>query len=220
MRSQKGTKPPQENSIMTGATRESLVAFIVVACLVAPGQTLANPTLYTNPADFGTAISTMGFPAFIDSGDINAGAFNSSLYGRVPFDDSYYAGRGVTFSNRAGLFWNPSSSLSVGRFTFDPYYLAAGNDTRNLIVSLDPGRLVAAFSFVDNGTKESDESVRFVDPDSNVITQIGSAPISNAYRAFIRIVSLDSPIEAINIAETAGDVNYDDFIAITSGAKP
>ena len=199
-----------------------LLAFaFAVAIPLALADTAA--TVYTNPTDFETATQELGVPTVIDFEEIDASPINNTFQGREEFDGNLYTGQGVTFSNPnsyplyispGGLFWNASNSLSVGRFPFDPYKPNIFNEDDDLIITLDPPCVAVGFTFVDNGTRLTDEFVQFIDSKGNVVEQVGFPSDFTSYRAFVGIVSLDHPIATINIVEAPNDgddVNYDDF---------
>ncbi len=182
----------------------------------------ASTATYTDPIAFQAAIGGLGTPTVIDFEDIDASPLNNSIVGRVPFDETTYADKGITFSNPngfflyiapGGLFWNASNSLSVSNFPFE-----GGSDTDDdLVVTLNPPAVAVGFTLVDNGSHAGDEFVQFIDSDGGVVQQV-SLPFDNTpFRAFIGVVSVERPIASINIVERANDgddVDYDDFIFI------
>lgn len=203
-----------------------LVSMLLVSAFAsAVPQTLAETTtvIYTNPIDFEEATLALGTPIAINFNEIDASPVNNTFEGRDTFDGSTYASQGITFSSPndhplyispGGLFWNPSNSLSVGRFPFDPYFPYIFNNDDDLFVTLDPPCMAVGFILVDNGPRQSYEFAEFFDLGGNLIEHVILPYNFMLRRAFIGIVSLDHPIAAINIVEApndSDDVNFDDF---------
>src|SRR5262245_9314326 len=78
---------------------------------------------------FDNAVRGLGTRTLIDFEEIDARPVSDTIRNRTPFDGQRYASRGVVFSNPnsvplyiapGSLPWNPTNSLSVGRFPFDP----------------------------------------------------------------------------------------------------
>lgn len=180
--------------------------------------------VYTDPLDFEIATQELGNPIMIDFEEIDASPLNNTFEGRDEFYGSAYAHQGVIFSNPnnyplyispGGLFWNPSNSLSVGRFPFDPYtpYIFENDD--DLVVTLDAPCMAVGFTLVDNGNIHTYEFVQFIDYEGNLVEQVVLPPNFTSRRAFVGIVSPDHPIALVNIVEEPNDwddVNFDDFM--------
>jgi hypothetical protein len=183
--------------------------------------------VFDDPAAFDEAIAGLGASTVVDFDDIDASPVNNTYVGREPFDGTTYASQGITFSNPnafdlyiapGGLFWNESNSLSVFQFPYDD---AADPETTDddLVVELDPPATAVGFTLVDNDSQDPEEFIQFIDADGNVVAEVGMPGNFSEFRAFIGIVSEDSPIAMINVVENGpdgDDVNYDDFVFVPS----
>ena len=185
-----------------------------------------------HPSAFEAATAQLGVPSIIDFEDVESSLTNSNTYlGRDEFDGSFYAYSGITFSNPNGyplfispglpLSWNPSNSLSVGRFPYDPAPKLFAEDD-DLTINLATPCVAIGFTFVDNFTGEG-EFVLFLNSSGDTIAQVVPPPNYFYYRAFLGIISPNDPIAAVKIIELdndGDDVNYDDFFffmaAVTS----
>ena len=181
--------------------------------------------VFQDQASFDNAVSALGARIVIDFEDLDARPVNNTITGRNPFPRLHYAGRGVFFSNPrnysfyvapGGLFWNPTNSLSVGRFPFDSGSEGPEDAADDLVVNLEPGCLAAAFSVLDKGDIFFD-FVRFFDHRDRLLRLVGFP------RSFLGMVAPISPslevyrIHRIEISEAADDgddVVYDNFICI------
>ena len=110
-------------------------------------------------AAFEAAIKDLGTPTRIDFEDYEASP-SDTISGRPQFDPRRYASRGFVFLTApnaplyvapGGLFWNPTNSVSVGRFPFDSGPDGPFDANDDLEVSLDPGCSAVAFSVLDKG---------------------------------------------------------------------
>ena len=178
------------------------------------------------PAGFDTAVKGLGSRIVIDFEEIDAKPATNTISGRPPFDRLFYASRGVLFSNprNADLFvapggrtWNPTNSLSVGRFPYDSGSDGSPDSDDDLAVTFEPGCSAAAFSVVDKGHIGFDEFVEFLDTEGRLL-RVVSLP-----RSFLGLIAPVRPdlarvrIGRIRIAEGANDgddVTYDNFICI------
>jgi hypothetical protein len=168
-------------------------------------------------------VRELGTPTLIDFEDIDASPISDSIAGRTPFDGLRYVSRGMQLSNPnavplfiapAGLFWNPTNSLSVGRFPFDPLdqtVEAPFIEDDDLGVTFEPGCLAAAFSVIDKGERSAEDFIQFFDAEAQVIQRVAFP------QAFLGIVSRVRAVTRIAISEAAGDsddVTYDDFVCV------
>ncbi len=210
-------------SVLLGVMMMMMMMMMMLALAVSTALADSPAVVYTNPTEFEAATQGLGAPTVIDFDEIDASPVDNTFEGRDPFDGSSYAGQGITFSNPndyplyispGGLFWNPSNSLSVGRFPFDPYtpYLFENDD--DLVVTLEHPSVAVGLVLVDNGSRRTDEYVQFLDADGSLIEQVGLPSSYVLRRAFVGIVSPDQPVASINIVEAPNDgddVNYDEI---------
>lgn len=185
-----------------------------------------TPAIRTFPeqkGEFSAAIAELGAQTFIDFEDIDARPLTDTIRGRTPFQGLRYASRGVTFANPngmslyiapGGLPWNPTNSLSVGRFPFDSLDQRAEApfiEDDDLIVSFDPACSAVAFSVIDKGAFSPDDFVQFLDSDGGLMERAAFPP------TFLGIVSRVRAISRIVISEAGNDVDdvtYDDFVCV------
>jgi hypothetical protein len=206
----------------------SLVLLFFLGC--ADAKSPVEPTPAPTPQvfldqrrEFDNAVRELGTRTVIDFEDIDARPFSDTIRGRTPFDGVRYAGRGMVFSNPnslplyiapGGLFWNPTNSLSVGRFPFDSLdqtLEAPFIEDDDLIVTLEPGCSAAAFSVIDKGQFSADDFIQALDAGGGLIQRVAFP------QTFLGIVSARRAIARILISEAANDVDdvtYDDFVCV------
>lgn len=173
-------------------------------------------------AQFERRIATLGSLHVVDFEDVDASPVTDTIQGRPPFDGLRYTPNGFAFSNPnhlslyvapRGLAWNPSNSLSVGRFPFDPLAREAESpfiEDDDLLVSIDSGCSAVGFSLIDNDTDLPGETVV-------VITADGLSHQFTLPRTHLGVVSTARPIVRFLISEAADDyddVTYDDFVCV------
>ena len=196
---------------------------MVFALAVSTAVADSPAVVFTSPSAFDAATQGLGASTVVDFDEIDASPVNNTFEGRDPFDGDSYAGQGIIFSNPndyplyispGGLFWNPSNSLSVGRFPFDPYYPYIFENDDDLLISLDHPSVAVGLVLVDNGSRRTGEYVQFLNAEGNLIEQVGLPANYMLRRAFIGIVSPDQPVATIFIVEAPNDgddVNYDEI---------
>jgi hypothetical protein len=175
--------------------------------------------------EFDNAARELGTRILIDFEDIDAGPLSDTIRSLSHFDGQRYASQGMVLSNPnavplyiapGGLWWNPTNSLSVGRFPFDP--LAQESEAPfieddDLVVRFELGCFAAAFSVIDKGSFSADDFVEFLDVEGGLIQRVAFP------RTFLGIVSRVRAIGRISISEAANDaddVTYDDFVCVRS----
>jgi hypothetical protein len=212
--------------------RGAMVSFLAVglfACRKSPTEPEPVPHLLVfrdQRAEFESAVRELGVRALIDFDDVDARPVTDTIEGRTPFDGRHYATRGIVLSNPnsvslflapGGLPWNPTNSLSVGRFPFDPLpreVEAPFIEDDDLVITFEPGCAAAAFAVIDKGFSLGDDLIQFLDPEGQLIQRV-TFP-----QAFIGVVSPVRPIARITISETADDfddVAYDEFVCVRAG---
>jgi len=192
-------------------------------CLSERGGKNCTLRLITNPARFAKATAGLA-GQLIDFNELVVSPSNT-IEGRETFSGGTYANVGVIFSNPNGyplyiapgdLFWNPTNSLSVGRFPYDPLCVPGPTDPceapyhedDDLDVLFDPPCTAAGLTVLDGGIGSTGEFVAFLDADGGEIAR------TNVPSLFFGLVSLDRPIARVSIEERADegdDVTYDDF---------
>ena len=217
------------------------MAFVVLACGETPTHPGKGPVpreeqvFIDQKAAFELAIKDLGTATRIDFEDYDASPSSDTISGRPQFDPRRYASRGIVFSSPrnvpfyiapGGLFWNPTNSLSAGRFPFDsgsdPPYDAADD----LVVSLEPSCSAVAFSVIDKGDLFEfgpANRVDFVGENGMLIRRLGFPAMFLGYIApafatpnrpapvfDVRIVS----IVITEAANDGDDVTYDDFVCV------
>jgi serine/threonine protein kinase len=178
------------------------------------------------PRRFETAVQGLGTRTVINFEDIEARPVTNTISGRAPFDRLRYASRGVLFSNPrnspfyiapGGLTWNPTNSLSVGRFPYDSYQDGQVGAEEDLDVMFEPGCSAAAFSVIDKEHISRDNVVDFIDTDGRLLGEVLSPREFVGMLAPVRLDLVQVRIGRILITERANDrddVTYDDFICI------
>jgi hypothetical protein len=113
-----------------------------------------------------------------------------------------------------GLFWNPTNSLSIGRFPFDPLDReseAPFIEDDDLVATIEPGCAAVAFSVIDKEFFSTGDFVQFFDPEGRLITAV---PFPER---FLGVLSRSRRIGRVVISESANDgddVVYDDFVCV------
>jgi hypothetical protein len=173
--------------------------------------------------EFDNAVRELGTRTVIDFEDIEARPISDTIEGRTPFDGLRYASRGMVFSNPnsvplyiapGGLFWNPTNSLSIGRFPFDPLDVALEApfiEDDDLVATFEPGCSAAAFSVIDKGAFSAGDVVQALDTGGGLIQSVAFP------QTFLGIVSRGRAIARFLISEAANDlddVTYDDFVCV------
>jgi hypothetical protein len=175
--------------------------------------------------EFDNAARELGTRTLIDFEDIDAGPLSDTIRNLSHFDGLRYASRGMVLANPnavplyiapGGLWWNPTNSLSVGRFPFDP--LAQESEAPfieddDLVATFELGCSAAAFSVIDKEAFSPDDFVEFLDLEGGLIERVAFP------RTFLGIISRVRAIFRISISEAANDsddVTYDDFVCVRS----
>ena len=181
----------------------------------------SNPsgvTIYTSSDSFNSAAASLGTATVVNFESATA-CTGDTIQGCTAFDGSFYSSNGITFSNPngyplyiapAGLFWNLSKSLSIGRFPYDPLSPAAPEyEDDDLVMNFSTPVRAVGFDVIDS-TKPT---IEFKDSNGNIIATTGLSSEYTSYRTFIGIVSTNSTIKEVNIIDEGNDgddVNYDD----------
>jgi serine/threonine protein kinase len=188
--------------------------------------------------EFDNAVRELGTRTLIDFEDIDVRPISDTITGRTPLDGLQYASRGMVLSNpnnvplyvapggliafvlqadgtRVPRTWNPTSSLSVGRFPRDPLDHAIETpfiEDDDLVAAFEPGCSAAAFSVNDKGNyAPADNFIQLFDAQGELIQRTAFP------RTFLGIVSPARRIIRISISEAANDgddVTYDDFVCV------
>lgn len=214
---------------IAGATTAAFLVALGCDTPTRPGQMPVPRDLQVfedQQAGFDATVRDLGTRISIDFEDIDASPVSDTISGRPPFDRLRYSNRGMLFSNPrnyplyiapGGLFWNPTNSLSVGRFPFGPADDGPVDADDDLTVTLEPGCLAAAFSVIDKAETGFEDFVEFFDHEGRRLRRL-SFP-----RTFLGMVAPVTPslvqyrISRIVISEGADDgddVTYDNFICI------
>ncbi len=181
----------------------------------------SNPsgvTIYTSPDSFNSAAASLGTATVVNFESATA-CTGDTIQGCTAFDGSFYSSNGITFSNPngyplyiapAGLAWNSSKSLSIGRFPGDPLSPAAPEyEDDDLVMTFSTPVRAVGFDVIDS----TSPTIEFKDSNGNIIATTGLSSEYTSYRTFIGIVSTNSTIKEVNIIDAGNDgddVNYDD----------
>lgn len=221
-----GTTSPYIHASLTNDTTYYYVVTAVNSSgeSVESAQASATPslfiilTIYTSPSSFNSATASLGTATVVNFESATA-CTGDTIQGCTAFDGSFYSTNGVIFSNPngyplyiapAGLFWNSSKSLSVGRFPGDPLYPKAPEyEDDDLVMTFSTPVRAVGFDLIDS----TNPSIEFKDSNGNIIATTGLSSEYTSYRTFIGIVSTNSTIKEVNIIDEGNDgddVNYDD----------
>ena len=215
------------------------LALVSVAC----GQTKGGPprpgpvsreqqVFMGEKGAFELAIKDLGTPTRIDFEDYDASPSSETITGRPQFDPRRYASRGFVFLTApnplyiapGGLFWNPTNSLSPGRFPFDSGPDGPFDAKDDLEVSLDPGCSAVAFSVIDKGDLFQFGPANSVEFGATTGLRLRLEGFPATFLGYISPVFirsdgfvLDFRVGRIVISEAANDgddVTYDDFVCV------
>jgi hypothetical protein len=183
------------------AMYRQLLAAPVLAWAFACSLTSPSPppssiqVFHDRKGEFDDAVRVLGARTVIDFDDLEAVPLTDTIRGRTSFDGLHYASRGTVFSNPngvllyiapGGLFWNPTNSLSIGRFPFDSLdqtVEAPFIEDDDLVATFEPACSAAAFSVIDKGAFSADDFVQALDAAGGLIQRVAFP------QAFLGIVS-------------------------------
>ena len=181
------------------------------------GQISWEASVVSDEAALTTAATGLGDAAVANFDDIDASPVEGTYLGRSSIDSGHYDDRGIYISNRnadplsvapGGLFWNPTNSLSIARFPFDPAPRPTRDEDDDLTIDLNPGCTAAGFGIID-GTAATGEYADFLDMSGALIARL---PLGGS---FVGLVSVMRPIARIEIYEHANDGDDTNYDAIT-----
>jgi hypothetical protein len=208
---------------------------IVIAC-DGPTQPGSGPqprdlqVFVDQKPEFDNAARDLGARTIIDFEDVDTAPVTGTISGRPSFDRSRYASLGFVFSNPnnvplyvapRGLFWNPTNSLSVGRFPNDPLdnqLEAPFVEDDDLTVTFEPGCVAAAFSVIDKANY-SEDFVEFVDSEGRLLRRVSFPREFLGMVAPVRPDLVQARLGTIRITEGGNDgddVTYDGFVCVRS----
>lgn len=177
-------------------------------------RSLLSAQAFTTQLEFESAVSDLSNRHIVNFDEIDASPLNQTYLGRSEFEGTEYLSEGISFVAPypmfiapAGLTWNPTSSLSIGRFPFDPAD-PIFEDNDDLVIAFDTPVDAVSFRYVNSGSFTG-ESIKFLNANGGLIEQI--SPTTE----FVGLLSIGQPVAKIIIDEGRldhDDVNYDSFV--------